>query len=159
MVIKKIYRLMASPTKAVLYLFYKGLFNWMPDKKYLQTLFFIRMKRKLNLDNPTSYNEKLQWLKLHDRNPEYRILADKYDVRKFIADNIGGEYLVTLIGVYNSFDEIDFDSLPNQFVLKCTHDSGGLVICRDKSKLDIEATKEKINKSLRKNYYYHGRRS
>src|SRR5699024_7287298 len=111
----------------------------------------------LNLKNPITYNEKLQWLKLNDRNPNYTKLADKYEVRKFIADNIGGEYLVPLIGVYNSFDEIDFDSLPNQFVLKCTHNSGALVICRDKSEIDIEVVKEKINKSLRRNYYYHGR--
>src|SRR5690625_2870610 len=128
-----------------------------PDKMFLKLMYRHRIGKRLNLKNPTTYNEKLQWLKLYDQNPNYTKLADKYEVRKFIADKIGQEYLVPLIGVYNSFDEIDFDSLPNSFVLKCTHDSGGLVICKDRSKLDIEAAKKKIDKSLRRNYYYHGR--
>ncbi len=91
---------------------------------------------------------------MHDRNPLYTQLVDKYEVRKYIAETIGEKYLIPLLGVWGSFDEIDFDKLPNQFVLKCTHDSGGLVICKDKSKLDIEAAKKKINQCLKRNYYY-----
>ena len=129
----------------------------LPDALYLRLKFFQRMKKFLNLKTPQTYNEKLQWLKLHDRKPEYTKMVDKYEVRKYIADTIGEEYLIPLLGVWDSFDEIDFDSLPEQFVLKCTHDSGGLVICKDKSKLDINAAEKKINKSLKTNYYWHGR--
>ncbi|MGO4499663.1 ATP-grasp fold amidoligase family protein [Paenibacillus sp. 2RAB27] len=131
--------------------------TWIPDKVYLKLLFQHRMGKKLNLENPTTYNEKLQWLKLYDRKPEYTEMVDKHEVRKYIGETIGEEYLIPLLGVYNSFDEIDFSTLPDQFVMKCTHDSGGLVICKDKSKLDIEAARNKINISLSRNYYYHGR--
>lgn len=111
------------------------------------------MGKRLNLKNPQTFNEKLQWLKLYDRNPEYTKMVDKYEVRKYISDKIGEEYLIPLLGVWDSFDEIDFDKLPDQFVLKCTHDSGGLVICRDKSKLDINKARKTINKCLKKNFY------
>lgn len=111
------------------------------------------MGKKLDLKNPQTFNEKLQWLKLYDRNPEYTKMVDKYEVRKYIADKIGEEYLIPLLGVWDKFDDIDFSTLPDQFVLKCTHDSGGLVICKDKSKLDIEAARKKINKCLKRNFY------
>lgn len=144
---------------------YRGLLRFMivkfkkslPDKMYLKMFFRIRMDKKLNLDDPKSFSEKIQWLKLYDRNPEHTLMVDKYEVRKYISRVLGEEYLIPLIGVYDSFDEIDFEKLPNQFVIKCTHDSGGIVICKDKSKLDINAAKEKINSSLNRNYYYHGR--
>ncbi|WP_209510531.1 ATP-grasp fold amidoligase family protein [Sedimentibacter acidaminivorans] len=129
----------------------------LPDILYLELMFYHRIKSKLNLKNPRSFNEKLQWLKLYDRNPVYTNLVDKYEVRKYISKTIGEEYLIPLIGVWDKFDAIDFSKLPNHFVLKCTHDSGGIIICKDKSKLDIEAAKKKINKSLKRNYYYLGR--
>jgi len=136
----------------------RGLYNWMPDKKFLETKFKIQMGKKLNLDNPKTFNEKLQWLKLYDRNPLYTTLVDKYAVRQYIKDTIGEEYLIPLVGgPWKTFDEIDFDALPDQFVLKCTHDSGGLVICRDKSKLDKEKARRKIEKCLKTNYYYGNR--
>jgi hypothetical protein len=115
------------------------------------------MGKKLNLDNPITYNEKLQWLKLYDRNPGYTALVDKCEVKVKVAEIIGEEYIIPTIGVYEKFDDIDFDLLPNQFVIKCTHDSGGLVICRDKSKLDISAARNKINKFLKRKYYYQWR--
>lgn len=111
------------------------------------------MGKKLDLKNPQTFNEKLQWLKLYDRNPEYTKMVDKYEVRKYISEKIGEEYLIPILGVWDRFEDIDFNKLPNQFVLKCTHDSGGLVICRDKSKLDIEAARKKINKCLKRNFY------
>ena len=135
----------------------KKLARTLPDSLYLRLIFLFRMKKILNLKNPKTFSEKLQWLKLHDRNPEYTKMVDKYEVRKYIADKIGEEYLIPLLGVWDSFDEIDFDKLPDQFVLKCNHDSGGLVVCRDKSALDFEKAKSKISKSLRNNYYLHGR--
>ncbi|MBO5952776.1 MAG: glycosyl transferase [Oscillospiraceae bacterium] len=130
----------------------------MPDKPYLKLMYRSQMGKKLNLKNPISFNEKLQWLKLHDRNPLYSQLVDKYAVRKVVADAIGEEYLVPLVGgPWNSFDEIDFDTLPEQFVLKCTHDSGGVVICKDKALLDKAKAKAKLERSLNRNYYLSSR--
>ena len=120
----------------------RNMLNWMSDEAFLKRKFKLRMGYELNLDDPKTFNEKLQWLKLHDRNPLYTKLVDKYEVRKYIAEKIGEEYLIPLVGgPWNSPEEIDFDLLPDQFVLKCTHDSGGVVICKDKSKLDIPAVK------------------
>lgn len=131
--------------------------RFLPDKIYLSLLFNAKMGRKIDWENPQTYNEKLQWLKIHDRNPFYTDLVDKYEIRKYIAETIGEDHLIPLIGVWDHFEDIDFASLPSQFVLKCTHDSGGLVICKDKGQLDIEAAREKIEKSLKNNYYYHSR--
>lgn len=124
------------------------------DKIALKIQFWLKFKKILNLNNPQTFNEKLQWLKLHDRDPLYTNLVDKYEVRKYIEKTIGKEYLIPLIGMWERFEDIDFSKLPNQFVLKCNHDSGGIVICTDKNKLDIELTREKINKCLKKNFYY-----
>lgn len=134
-----------------------SLFKDMNDEEYLKKLFKCHMKRELNLDNPQTFNEKLQWLKLYDRKPEYTTMVDKYAVKKYVANVIGEEYIIPTLGVWNHFDEIDFDKLPNQFVLKCTHDSGGIVICTDKSNLDLKAAKKKIEKCLRRNYYWSSR--
>lgn len=127
------------------------------DENYLKMMYFCKFGKKLNLVNPKGFNEKLQWLKLYDHKSEYTALVDKYEAKKTVARYIGEEYIIPTLGVWNSFDEIDFDSLPNQFVLKCTHDSGGLVVCHDKNKLDIKAARKKIETSLKKNYYYSGR--
>lgn len=129
----------------------------MPDDEYLIKKWKALMGTELNLDDPHTFNEKLQWLKLYDRKPEYTTMVDKYAVKKYIADKIGEQYIIPTLGVWDKFDDIDFNKLPNQFVLKCTHDSGGLVICRDKSKFDVDAARKKINKSLKRNYYYSGR--
>lgn len=129
----------------------------LPDSVYIRLKYFQRMKKFPDLKNPKTFTEKLQWLKLHDRNPEYSKLVDKYEVKKILAERIGEEYIIPTLGVWDSFDEIDFDKLPEQFVLKCTHDSGGLIICKDKSKLNIEEAHQKINKCLKTNYYWHGR--
>ena len=130
----------------------------LPDEMFIRLNYLRRMKRLPDLKNPTTYNEKLQWLKLHDRQPLYTQLVDKYAVRRFVAERIGGEYLIPLVGgPWDSFDEIDFDALPEKFVLKCTHDSGGLVICRDKRALDREKARRRIAQSLGQNFYYHNR--
>lgn len=117
----------------------------------------IRLGKKLDLKNPQTFNEKLQWLKLYDRNPEYTKTVDKYQAKQYVADIIGEKYIIPTLGIWDKFENINFEELPNQFVLKCTHDSGGLVICKDKSKLNIKEAKRKISKSLKTNYYYHGR--
>lgn len=128
-----------------------------PDKIFLEYQFYKRMKRKLNLKNPKTFNEKLQWLKLYDRKPEYTKMVDKYEAKEYVTNIIGKEYIIPTLGIYNKFEDINFERLPNQFVLKCTHDSGGLIICKDKTKLEINEAKNKINESLKKNYYYSGR--
>ena len=127
------------------------------DEAFLKIKFRSVFGRKLDLEHPKSFNEKLQWLKLYDRKPVYTTMVDKYEVKKYVSDIIGEEYIIPTLGIWDHFEEIDFDALPNQFVLKCTHDSGGLVICRDKSTLDIAAARKKINKCLRKNFYWEGR--
>ena len=136
---------------------YWDLANVLSDKTFIKIEYRNRMRKKLNLKTPQTFNEKLQWLKIYDRKPIYTTMVDKYEVKNYVADKIGDEYIIPTLGVWDSFDEIDFDSLPDQFVLKCTHDSGGLVICKDKSKLNKEKAKKKIELSLNRNYYYHGR--
>ena len=128
-----------------------------PDKFYLRCEYRSRMGRKLNLNNPKTYNEKLQWLKLYDRRDIYTKLVDKYEAKKYVSEKIGEKYIIPTLGVWKSFNDIDFNSLPNRFVLKCTHDSGGLIICKDKTTFDIKLAAEKIEGCLKRNYYWHGR--
>ena len=136
----------------------RNLLNWMSDEAFLKRKFKLVMGQELDLDDPKTFNEKLQWLKLYDRKPLYTKLVDKYAVREYIAEKIGEEYLIPLVGgPWNSPDEIDFAALPDQFVLKCTHDSGGVIICKDKSALDIPAAKAALNKHLKHNYYWTNR--
>ncbi len=123
------------------------------DEFYVKLGYYFAFKHKLNFSNPQSFNEKLQWLKLHDQDPNYTMMVDKYQVKEYVGNILGNDYIIPTIGVWNSFDEIDFDSLPNQFVLKCTHDSGGLVVCRDKESLDIKKAKKKIERCLKRDYY------
>lgn len=131
--------------------------NILSDKIYLKLLFRLKLNKTLNLKNPKTFNEKLQWLKLYNRNPEYTKIVDKYEFKNYIAEKLGAEHVIPTIGRWDKFEDIDFDSLPDKFVLKCNHDSGGLVICKDKSKLDIEAARTKINRCLKKNYYWSSR--
>ena len=153
----KIIAYIKNPSKLLIPLGRRGFFNWMSDKKYLNMIFKSKLKKKINWEDPQTFNEKLQWLKLYDRKPIYTTMVDKYAVKKYVADIIGEEYIIPTLGVWDKFDDIDFDKLPNQFVLKCTHDSGGLVIVKDKSKLDKKLAKNKIEKSLKRDYYIAGR--
>lgn len=134
-----------------------GYLNWVPDKIYIKLIYRARMGRKLHLREPETFNEKIQWLKLYDRNPLYTTMVDKFEVKKYVADRIGEEYIIPTLGIWERFEDINFERLPEQFVLKCTHDSGGLVICTDKNKFDQKKSKEKIEKSLKCNYYWSGR--
>lgn len=140
-----------------LYVVFTYLCAPIPDAVYLKIMYRIRTGEKLHLDNPKTFNEKTQWLKINDRKPIYTTMVDKYAVKKYVADIIGEEYVIPTLGVWDKFDDIDFDMLPEQFVLKCTHDSGGLIIVGDKSKLDIGTARKKINASMQRNYFYHGR--
>ena len=131
--------------------------RFLPDRAYIQLYYVSRFGRFADLKHPKTFNEKLNWLKLHDHNPLYPTLVDKYEVKQNVAEKIGPEYVIPTLGVWEHFDDIDFDSLPDQFVLKCTHDSEGVVIVRDKEKLDKTAAKQKIEAALRVNFYYIGR--
>ena len=141
----------------ILFLNSRGLLNFIPDKFIISYMYYKTFKKKINLREPKTFNEKLQWLKLNDRNPLYTKLVDKILVKEYISDNIGEEYVIPTIDVANTFDEIEFKKLPKQFVIKCNHDSGGVVICKDKDKFDIKKAKKIINASLKKNYYINGR--
>ena len=153
---RKLLNYIKNPLLIIIFLNNRGL-HIINDKLYLKILFKIHFNKKLDLKNPKTFNEKLQWLKLYDRNKIYTSMVDKYEVKKIVSDIIGEEYIIPTIDVYDKFDDIKFNALPNQFVIKCTHDSGGLVIVKNKLKLDIEFAKRKITKNLNYNYYYFGR--
>lgn len=139
------------------YLTKLGLYNSMNDEQFLKKQWKIFFNTELNLKSPKTFNEKLQWLKIHDRNSIYTTMVDKYEVKKYVANIIGEKYVIPTIEIYNNFDDIRFDILPKQFVIKCTHDSGGLIICKNKEKLNLAFAKKKINNSLKRNYYYTSR--
>lgn len=129
----------------------------LPDRFYLQHLFPLVMGYPLDLENPCTFNEKLQWLKLYNRRPEYTQMVDKYEVKKFVSDLIGEEYVIPILSVYDSVDDIDFDRLPDQFVLKCTHNSGGVVICKDKKAFDKDIAIKKLKNALKRNFFWRDR--
>lgn len=129
----------------------------LPDSLYIQLEYKKHLGCFPNLNKPVTFNEKIQWLKLHDRNPLYTTMVDKFKVKEFVSQRLGPEVIIPTIGVWENFDEINFDNLPNQFVLKCTHDSAGLVIVKDKRQLNKEEAKRKLTQCLKRNYYYSGR--
>lgn len=136
---------------------YRGKYDYLNDEEYLKLKYKLVMGKELNLDNPKTFNEKLQWLKLYDRNSNYIKMVDKYEVKKYVSDILGQEYIIPTLGVWDKFDQIDFDKLPNQFVLKCTHDSGGIVICTNKDIFDKKRAQKILEKSLNRNYFNSGR--
>lgn len=129
----------------------------MPDEEYLKKQWRAKFHRELNLDNPQTFNEKLQWLKLYDRKPVYTMMVDKFAVKEYVSNLIGSEYVIPCLGVWERFEDINFDKLPDQFVLKCTHDSGGLYVCKNKAAMNVEAVKKKLTGCLQRNYYECGR--
>lgn len=136
------------------YLSKLGVTKYISDKAFVEKEYFLNTGEKLNLVHPQKFNEKLQWLKLYDHNPQYTIMVDKYRARQYIKDVIGDQYLIPLLGVWEKPDEIEFDLLPNQFVLKCNHNSGtGMCVCKDKNRIDISKIKRELRKGLREDYY------
>ncbi len=124
-----------------------------PDKQWIQIMYFVHLHKRLDLKNPQTFNEKLQWLKLYYRRPDHTRMVDKYEMKKYVAEKLGEESVVPVLGVWNKAEDIDFNALPDKFVLKVTHDSGGVVICKDKTKLNIEATRKTMKQALKNNYY------
>lgn len=139
--------------RVILYLDVRGIIR-LPDEMFIRLAYENNFHKKFNIDNPQTFNEKLQWLKLNDKKEIYTTMVDKYKVKKYVSDIIGEKYIIPTLGVYEKFDDINFSKLPDQFVLKCTHDSGSSIVCEDKSELDIKKARKKINKNLKKNFYY-----
>ena len=138
----------------VLALRYPKLFS---DKQFLKVIYRKLMGSELNLECPQTFSEKLQWLKLYDRKPEYTRMVDKYEAKKYVADIIGDEYIIPTLAVYNSTAEIDLDALPDRFVLKCTHDSGSVAICKDKKTFKRDEAFAMLERGLKKNYFWENR--
>ena len=128
-----------------------------PDKPYLELKYHWAFGKRLDLENPVTYSEKLQWLKLYDRKPLYTDLVDKYKVKNYVAGLIGEEYIIPTYGVWDNVNDIDINALPESFVLKGTHDGGSIVLCKNKRDFNLSEAKKKLRKSLKQNYYWHGR--
>ena len=134
-----------------------GFYNWMSDKAFISMKYKTILGRKLNISNPITFNEKLQWLKLNNRRPEYTSYVDKYLVKEYISRVIGAEYVIPTLVVWDDVKNVDYSSLPDRFVLKCTHDSGSIAICKDKSLFDAKGVTSDLSKCLKQNFYYLGR--
>lgn len=151
-----ILRFIKQPRRLINLVLYRTAELW-SDKTYLSWKFYSLFGYKIDWEKPQGYNEKCQWMKLYYRKPEFVTMVDKYAVKEYVAERIGEEYVVPCYGVWEKFDDIDFEKLPNQFVLKVTHDSGGFCICKDKATFDRDAAKAKMDAGLKKNYYIYTR--
>lgn len=151
---KRVLHALTSPRFACLAIVHKLSPFIKSDELYLKIVYWLSMGKKLNLKNPKTFNEKLQWLKLYNRKPEFTIMVDKVKVKEYVAQIIGEEHIIPTLGVWDNPDDIDFDKLPNQFVLKCNHNSGmGMCICRDKSKLNVAKVKKELRRGMWQDYY------
>ena len=154
----KLTKLAQNPWLLFSFLAHKGFMNWVPDEVYLKLMFRAKKGRQLDLKNPQTFSEKLQWLKLYNRNPLYTVMVDKVKAKEYVASKIGEQYIIPTLGVWENTEDIDFSSLPDSFVLKCNHNSGkGMYICRDKNKMDEHKVREGLKQGLKENYYKHGR--
>lgn len=153
---KYLRKILKEPEMAGIYLMVLTARLW-PAELYLKCYYYLHLHEWPNLKHPQNFTEKLNWLKLHDRRPLYTKLADKCEVKKYVAEKIGSDKIIPLLGVWDHFNEINFDQLPDQFVLKCTHDSGGFWICKDRSNFNQEEARQFFNKELHKNYYWNKR--
>lgn len=154
MLVKRIVKVVKNPKRVLLFFIKKTAFFY-PDVIYIKALFYLQMGKKLNLKNPQTYNEKLNWLKLYNRKPKYTEMVDKYAVKKYVSDLIGNEYIIPTLGVWENPKDIDWNSLPCQFVLKTTHGGGntGVIICKNKNDIDVKTVIQKLKKSLKQDLY------
>ena len=159
--IKKLFSYLKNPKKCIFYIKHRRLYSAygrsLDDKTYIEKMFKLKLGYKLNLANPQTFNEKLQWLKLNYFNPDCIAMVDKYLSKEVVANCIGAEYVVPLYGVWDKFEDIDFNTLPNQFVLKTTHDCGGVVVCKDKDSFDKEKARNFLEGHLKQEYFYYSR--
>lgn len=154
--LNKVFEYIRKPKYILLWLDRKRIIT-LNDEKYLKILYEKTLKKRLNLDNPKTFNEKLNWLKLNNRKDIYTTMVDKYEAKAYVQNIIGEEYIIKTLGIYDKFKSIDFNKLPNQFVIKCTHDSGSVIVCKDKNNLEVEKLKKQFNKALKNNFFYIGR--
>ncbi len=152
----KVKKILKNPLFIIVFLNNRGI-HLLKDEKYLKIRYKATFGKKLNLENPQTFNEKLQWLKLYDRKPEYTKMVDKYEVKKYVENLVGKEYIIPTLGIYNTWEEIKFEELPNEFAIKCTHDSGSVVICKNKDSFNKNKARKKIEKALKRNFYINGR--
>lgn len=155
--IKTVERLIIDPDYRLHVMASNGFRKNISSEELLKRIYRSRFGRELDLQNPITYTEKLQWLKLYDHRPEYTVMVDKYAAKQYVSERIGSQYVIPLLGVWNRVEDIDFDQLPQKFVLKTTHDSGGIVVCRDKKMLDIPKAKKKLKFYLNRDYYSRNR--
>ena len=154
--LSRIYKAISNPKDLLLYFIQVShIADGMDDEKFLKLICRLRFGKGFNISEPRIFSEKINWLKLHNRNPKYTEMVDKYTVKKYVSSIIGDQYIIPTLGVWNSFDEIDFAFLPDQFVLKTTHGggSGGVVICKDKTSFDKKAAKKALERSLNSDIY------
>ena len=143
--------------KMYLSIYHLGLLNFIPDEVFIPFQYRVATGKYLDLSNVKTFNEKIQWIKLYDRNPIYPLIVDKYKVREYVSEKIGAQYLIPLLGKWDRVDDVNLQSLPDQFVIKCNHDSGGIAICRNKNSFDWYKEKLSIQKHLEQNHYYMSR--
>lgn len=143
--------------KMLVYIEQSYIVRCIPDRIFIWLSYFLRTRKILHWNNPTLYNEKIQWLKIYDRNPAYSKLVDKQAAKEWVSEKLGAEYVFPTLGIWDKFADINFDKLPEQFVLKCTHDSGGVLVCKDKAMLNYEKEKKFFEWHMKRNYYWHGR--
>lgn len=153
---KKYLDYLVKPKLLIMYLM-KHYGSWLNDEQFLKTYYRLKLGKKLDLENPKCLTEKINWLKLYDRNPLYHQLVDKYEVKSYVREKLGAEVVIPEYGVWDSFDEIDFSKLPDKFILKCTHASGGMAICNDKQTFDTNKAKKSLNRFMGREYYYSSR--
>lgn len=151
-VVKKLSKLRSNPRIILHYLFAKISPYIKNDVRYIKWKYWINIGERCNLKAPTTFQEKLQWLKLNDHKPIYHDMVDKCEAKRFITERVGEEYVIPTIGVWDRFEDINWESLPNEFIVKNTNDSGTYCICTDKSKLDIEAIKRRLSVTWEKDY-------
>lgn len=153
----KLMKLVNNPSLLYILAAEHGLTNWISDEAHLKMMYRASLGAKLDLKNPVTFNEKLQWLKIHDHNPLYTTLVDKYRVKQWVADRIGSEHVTETYAMWERAEDIDISGLPDRFVLKTNHDCGGIAICRDRSTFDLESAKKKLAKHLKVNYFWRTR--
>lgn len=147
-------KIIKNPYNIIVSLGMHNLLTWMPDDQYIKLVWKARFGTRLDLKNPQTFSEKIQWLKIYDHRPEYTQMVDKYRVRAYIKEKIGEDYLIPLLGVWDTAEEIDYNDLPNRFVLKCNHDSGSVLVCKEKKLFNQEAAKKKLNERLKIGTYW-----
>lgn len=153
----RFYKLISNPKRTIRYILVtliQKLHVCLSDRICVKILYILYFGKRLDFNNPQTFNEKLNWLKIYDQNPLYTKLADKYEVKEYVRSLIGDEYIVKNYGVWDRYEDINFDALPDNFVIKTTHDSGGVYVCRSKSKINFQQIKKFINRNLKKNFYY-----